>query len=290
MKKLILLTALIAVTRFAHSTEYVINHCPVTPVREEPAHAAEQATQLLFGEVCEVVDRHSSWTKIRSTMDGQVGWVVSKMLTPVSEEAIRLLGEKREANGEGVVATPMAVATVIETGEQLMLTIGTRLPDYKKGTFEVLGKKYKINPRCVYEVKGERSEVKGEDVVRVAQSLLNVPYLWGGKNIMGYDCSGFTQTVYSVFGINLLRNAREQVTQGQVVGSLAEAQPGDLVFFDHSDRNPEATKITHVGMLISPTEVIHCAGYVHVDKIDEMGIRLTNGKLSHHLVQIKRYL
>ena len=290
MKKLILFITLMAVTCLAHSTEYVINHCSVTPVREEPSHAAEQATQLLFGEVCEVLDRHSSWTKIRSTMDGQVGWVVAKMLTPVSEEAIRLLGERREANGEGVVATPMAVATVIETGEQLMLTIGTRLPEYKKGTFEVLGKKYKINPRCVYEVKGERSEVKGEDVVRVAQSLLNVPYLWGGKNIMGYDCSGFTQTVYSVFGINLLRNAREQVTQGQVVGSLAEAQPGDLVFFDHSDRNPEATKITHVGMLISPTEVIHCAGYVHVDKIDERGIRLANGKLSHHLVQIKRYL
>ena len=290
MKQLFLLVALMAVTCLVHSTEYVINHCPVTPVREEPAHAAEQATQLLFGEVCEVLDRHSSWTKIRSTMDGQYGWVVSKMLTPVSEEAIRLLGEKRETNGESVVATPMAVVTDTKTGEQLMLTIGTRLPYYKKGTFEVLGKKYKIDPRCVYEVKGERLEVKGEDIVRVAQSLLNVSYLWGGKNIMGYDCSGFTQTVYSVFGINLLRNAREQVTQGQVVGSLAEAQPGDLVFFDHLDRAPEATRITHVGMLISPTEVIHCSGCVHVDKIDETGIRLANGKLSHHLVQIKRYL
>ena len=287
MKKLILLIILMAVTCLAHSTEYVMNHCPVTPVREEPSHAAEQATQLLFGEVCEVMDRRSSWTKIRSTMDGQVGWVVSKMMTPISHEEVE---RYQQADAMGVVATPMAVATATATGEQMMLTIGTRLPYYKKGTFEVLGKRYKINPRCVYEVKGDRLEVKVEDVVRVAQSLLNVPYLWGGKNMMGYDCSGFTQTVYSVFGINLLRNAREQVTQGQVVSSLAEAQPGDLVFFDHSDRNPEATKITHVGMLISPTEVIHCAGYVHVDKIDEMGIRLANGKLSHHLVQIKRYL
>ena len=287
MKKLILLIILMAVTCLAHSTEYVMNHCPVTPVREEPSHAAEQATQLLFGEVCEVMDRRSSWTKIRSTMDGQVGWVVSKMMKPISYEEVE---RYQQADAMGVVATPMAVATDTRTGEQMMLTIGTRLPYYKKGTFEVLGKRYKINPRCVYEVKGDRLEVKGEDVVRVAQSLLNVPYLWGGKNMMGYDCSGFTQTVYSVFCINLLRNAREQVTQGQVVSSLAEAQPGDLVFFDHLDRNPEATKITHVGMLISPTEVIHCAGYVHVDKIDEMGIRLANGKLSHHLVQIKRYL
>ena len=290
MKKLILLTALIAVACVAHSTEYVINHCSVTPVREEPSHAAEQATQLLFGEVCEVVDRHASWAKIRSTMDGQVGWVVSTMMTPVSEETIILLGERREANGEGVVATPMAVATAMATGEQLMLTIGTRLPYYKKGTFKVLGKKYKIDPRCVYEVKGERLKVKGEDVVRIAQSLLNVPYLWGGKNMMGYDCSGFTQTVYSVFGINLLRNAREQVTQGEVVPSLAESRPGDLVFFDHADVNPEATRITHVGMLISPTEVIHCAGYVHINEIDETGIRLANGKRTHHLAQIKRYL
>ena len=270
--------------------EYVVNRCTVTPVRQEPSEGSEQLTQLLFGEVCEVVERRSSWLQIRSTMDGQVGWVVSTMMTPISETAIRILAERREANGEGVVATPMAVATDTKTGEQLILTIGTRLPYYKKGTFEVLGKKYKIDPRCVYEVKGERSEVKGEDVVRVAQSLLNVSYLWGGKNMMGYDCSGFTQTVYSVFGINLLRNAREQVTQGQVVGSLAEAQPGDLVFFDHLDRAPEATRITHVGMLISPTEVIHCSGCVHVDKIDETGIRLANGELTHYLVQIKRYL
>ena len=94
----------------------------------------------------------------------------------------------------------------------------------------------------------------------------------------------------SAFGIYLLRNAREQATQGQVVKSLAESQPGDLVFFDHADRDPNATRITHVGMLISPTEVIHCAGWVHVAKIEDMGIRLANGKLSHHLAQIKRYL
>ena len=297
MKKLILLTALIAVTRFAHSTEYVINHCPVTPVREEPAPAAEQATQLLFGQVCEVVERKSSWLKIRCTVDGLVGWVSRKMTTPVSEEDVRLLDENRKANGEGVVATPMAVATDTKTGEQLMLTIGTRLPNYRKGTFEVLGKQYKIDPKAVYtltfkdqKVLVNGKEVTGEDVGRVAKMLLNVSYLWGGKNMMGYDCSGFTQTVYSVFGIDILRNAREQVTQGEVVNSLAEAQAGDLVFFDHADRDPNATRITHVGMLISPTEVIHCSGCVHVDRIDEMGIRLANGELTHHLVQIKRYL
>ncbi|MBQ5625589.1 MAG: C40 family peptidase [Paludibacteraceae bacterium] len=298
MKKILAFVfALVATTSLVRGAEFVVNNCPVTPVREEPSEAAEQATQLLFGQVCEVVERKSSWVKIRCTVDGQVGWVSRKMTTPVSEEDVRLLDENRKANGEGVVATPMTVVTDTETGEKLMLTIGTRLPNYRKGTFEVLGKQYKIDPKAVYtltfkdqKVLVNGKEVTGEDVVRVAKLLLNVSYLWGGKNMMGYDCSGFTQTVYSVFGIDILRNAREQVTQGQVVKSLAEAQPGDLVFFDHADRDPNATRITHVGMLISPTEVIHCAGWVHVAKIDDMGIRLANGKLSHHLAQIKRYL
>lgn len=287
MKKILTFTlALLATTCLVHSADFVINNCPVTPVREEPSEAAEQATQLLFGEVCEVVDHLPGWTKIRSTMDGQTGWVSAKMVTPVSEEAKKQWGDE----AMGAVAVPMAVATDIATGEKRMLTIGTRLPNYANGTFIVLEKQYQIDPSCVYEIKGERLEVKGEEVVRVAKSLLNVPYLWGGKNMMGFDCSGFVQTVYSVFGIQLLRNAREQITQGKVVNSLAESQPGDLVFFDHSDRDPNATKISHVGMLISPTQVIHCSGCVHIDRIDEMGVYLSNGEMTHHLVQIKRYL
>jgi hypothetical protein len=290
MKKLVILFfALMATTCLLHCAEYVINHCPVTPVREEPSEAAEQATQLLFGELCEVVERRTSWTKIRSTIDGQEGWVSTKMMTFVTDESIEYLKNQGDET-IGVVATPMAMVTVKETGEKLMFTIGTHLPNYNNGTFKILGKQYLIDPNSVYNLEEIKREAKGEDVVRVAQSLMNVSYLWGGKNMMGYDCSGFTQTVYRVFGVNLLRNAREQITQGEVVNSLSEAQPGDLVFFDHADRDPKATKISHVGMLISPTEVIHCSGWVHVDKIDEVGIRLANGELTHHLVKIKRYL
>ena len=268
--------------------EFVVNHCTVTPVRQEPSEGSEQLTQLLFGEVCEVLDRLPRWTKIRSTMDGQEGWVDFKMLTDVK-------GENGKVKGEGVVAIPMAVATDMETGEEVMLTLGTRLPNYAHGTFEVLNKKYLIDPACVNNATQllnsdlSRAELPN-NVCAVAQTLLNAPYLWGGKNTMGMDCSGFTQVVYSVFGINLLRNAREQITQGAIVQSLTEAQPGDLAFFDHADRDPEATNISHVGLLLDNERIIHCSGCVHIDTIDEMGIHLPDGELTHHLVQIKRYL
>ena len=266
---------------------FAINHCTVTPVRQEPSEGSEQLTQLLFGEVCEVLDPLPRWTKIRSTLDGQEGWVDFKMLTsaPISSQEVK--GERLKIKGEGVISVPMAIATDMETSEELMLTLGTRLPNYAHGTFEVLGKQYLINPAGV---RGERREARGEEICAIAQTLLNTPYLWGGKNAMGMDCSGFTQVVYAAMGVNLLRNAREQMTQGTLVPSLVEAQPGDLAFFDHADRDPKATNISHVGMLLSPTEIIHCSGCVHIDTIDEQGIHLPDGELTHHLVQIKRYL
>ena len=272
--------------------EYVIAHCTVTPVRQEPSEGSEQLTQLLFGEVCEVLDRLPRWTKIRSTLDTQEGWVDFKMVSPASNLS------PLTSNLEAVVTTPMAAATPMDGGADLLLTLGTRLPNYSHSTFEVLGKQYLIDPACVSlpisnspsgrPIDGTPSN--SHNVCAIAQTLLNAPYLWGGKNAMGMDCSGFTQVVYAAMGVNLLRNAREQMTQGELVPSLAEAQPGDLAFFDHADRDPKATNISHVGMLLSPTEIIHCSGCVHIDTIDEQGIHLPDGELTHHLVQIKRYL
>ena len=276
---------------------FAINHCTVTPVRQEPSEGSEQLTQLLFGEVCEVLNRLPRWTKIRSTLDRQEGWVDFKMLSPAPISSQEVKGERLKIEGEGVISVPMAIATDMETSEELMLTIGTRLPNYSHGTFEVLGQQYLIDPTCVStaqrstgEADLQQSDLQRSDLATIAQSLLNAPYLWGGKNAMGMDCSGFTQVVYATQGINLLRNAREQMTQGELIPSLAEAQPGDLAFFDHADRDPKATNISHVGMLLSPTEIIHCSGCVHIDTIDEQGIHLPDGELTHHLVQIKRYL
>lgn len=276
---------------------FAINHCTVTPVRQEPSESSEQLTQLLFGEVCEVLDCLPRWTKIRSTIDGQEGWVDFKMLTSASN-----LSPLTSHLPATVVAVPMAIATDMETSEELMLTLGTHLPNYAHGTFEVLGKQYLINPSSVNTAlstasiasdlpsTGANADLQRSDLITIAQSLLNAPYLWGGKNAMGMDCSGFTQVVYATQGINLLRNAREQMTQGTLVPALAEALPGDLAFFDHADRDPKATNISHVGLLLSPTEIIHCSGCVHIDTIDEQGIHLPDGELTHHLVQIKRYL
>ena len=72
--------------------------------------------------------------------------------------------------------------------------------------------------------------------------------------------------------------------------SLAEAKAGDLAFFDHVGLNDGAAapeKITHVGIVIDPTRIIHCSGRVKVEKLDETGIyNIEQGGYSHHLASI----
>ena len=279
------------------TVQHLVANATVCPVREDPSYAAEQATQLLFGEVCEFLERHRGWTKIRSTVDGQVGWVSSSMLTPISSVIASSLSPDRL---DAVVAHPIATATPINGGAPLLLTMGTRLPNYSQGTFEVLGQQYRIPSICVNVTTAkrstgaadlQRSDLQRSDLIMIALSLLNTPYLWGGKNAMGLDCSGFTQVVYAAVGVNILRNAREQITQGEEVKLLSEALPGDLAFFGYTNRETQAIRITHVGLLLSPTEIIHCAGgRVHIDRIDADGIYLSDGTKTHDLIQIKRYL
>lgn len=126
---------------------------------------------------------------------------------------------------------------------------------------------------------------EASDILRVTREYLDVPYLWGGKSKHGIDCSGFSQQVFKQFGIKIQRDAYQQAEQGEVVGFLLEAQPGDLAFFDN-----EEAKITHVGIMLGPDEIIHASGKVRIDKIDNQGIiNAETGQRTHRLRIIKRY-
>lgn len=75
------------------------------------------------------------------------------------------------------------------------------------------------------------SGVTGADVVADAKRYLGVPYVWGGESTSGMDCSGLVQQTFSDLGVSLPRVAADQQKVGTPVASLAQAQPGDLLFF-----------------------------------------------------------
>ena len=70
----------------------------------------------------------------------------------------------------------------------------------------------------------------GSNVVSFAESLVGVPYVYGGTTPSGFDCSGFVQYVYSHFGVNLPRTTTQQENCGTQI-PVSQAQPGDLYFW-----------------------------------------------------------
>ena len=84
-----------------------------------------------------------------------------------------------------------------------------------------------------------------ERLLRKAKSLLGSPYRYGGGSPRGFDCSGFSQFVFSSVNVKLPRTSRTQARIGKIV-SKRNARPGDLIFFAN-----RKGVVNHVGIILS---------------------------------------
>lgn len=69
----------------------------------------------------------------------------------------------------------------------------------------------------------------GAAIAKYSLNFIGYPYLYGGTSPSGWDCSGFVQYVFAQFGVSLPRTSGAMMSVGSPVGSLAEAQPGDII-------------------------------------------------------------
>lgn len=102
----------------------------------------------------------------------------------------------------------------------------------------------------------------GGRAVELARSFSGTPYVWGGDDPSGFDCSGLVQHVYGQLGIELPRVSRDQARAGQPVPSLADARPGDLVAFGEP--------VDHIGIYAGAGEMVvapHRGDVVRVQRI-----------------------
>jgi cell wall-associated NlpC family hydrolase len=248
----------------------------VAPMRSEPSDKAENVSQLLFGDYTEVLKKTERWWYIRNAFDQYEGWVDFRQLEVITQDEyvgglniIRL-----------VPASPLNVI-IDPDGNNLYLSAGSNLPYFQSGSCFLGNKRY--------EIKFEPKMYQFSDIhnlISTALFFLNTPYLWGGKTFFGIDCSGFVQAVFKLNGIKLKRDAWQQAEEGAIVDFLQEAKAGDIAFFD----NPEG-RITHVGIMLSNSEIIHASAKVKIDAIDNQGIYNAElGKYTHSLRIIKRFI
>jgi cell wall-associated NlpC family hydrolase len=131
-----------------------------------------------------------------------------------------------------------------------------------------------------------------ESIEKMAKSFLGIPYLWGGTSPKGFDCSGFTKTVYKMNGITLQRDANQQGLAGESVlleKDMDKLHKGDLLFFGPKPFTGIEEQITHVGIYLGQKEFIHCSGMVKMNSFDPSSPMYSENLLKR-LVKVKRYL
>lgn len=243
----------------------MISLLSIIPIRRDASESSEMVSQLLFGEKIEVLEADGNWTRVRTSHDQYEGWVDTKMLTESDNMAVP----------HNIVTS--FTATLQCNGITFPITMGALLPSFSGKTISLGGVEFDI-------VDGtfSSSSLDTDVALSAISQLKNAPYLWGGRSTFGIDCSGLSQLFYRLIGKSIPRDASQQITLGDDV-FLSEAEPGDLAFFEKDGR------ITHVGILIDNSTIIHASGWVRVDAIDANGIYLKDEqKYSHKLVGVKR--
>ncbi len=257
------------------NNQYAIGFLSVIPIRANPSHSSEMVSQILFGEVFTIIEKREEWLFIKTGYDHYTGWIDEKQALPINAEA-----------ASDLKFITLDVNTMVLKGEQkqaFYLPAGSSLPYYSDGKCQI-GKDF-------FQVISDNVTIPNledfnADVAEIAKRFLNVPYLWGGRTHFGIDCSGFSQIVFKLLGIKINRDASQQAEQGELVDFLPEAKAGDLAFFDN-----EEGRITHVGIMLNNSQIIHASGRVKIDRIDNQGIFSSDLKrYSHKLRIIKRYV
>jgi gamma-D-glutamyl-L-lysine dipeptidyl-peptidase len=248
--------------------KYGLCNLSLIPVRLEASDTSEMVTQLLYGEFFKVIETRKSWSKIRNAFDNYEGWIDNKQFLEISSEIYhRLDAEELKVTSDIMEFVSDASGTLVS------IPIGSNL-----NALSYLNHKHDGN-----FTQGKLSK---EQVIETALLFLNTPYLWGGKSPFGIDCSGFTQLIYKLNGYQILRDAKEQATQGETLSFIEESEPGDLAFFDNNEG-----VITHVGIIMTDNYIIHAHGKVRIDRLDHSGIfNIEQKRHSHKLRVIKRII
>ncbi len=238
----------------------------VADVRAQPDAGAELVTQALLGDEVKFLREEGEWLQGR-VPDGYIGWLPKKDLEQAAPPPARdrvavnvpraILYQKAggvTSVGEALLGTDLPL--LAQEGDWLEVWLPGRQPAW-------------ITRREVDIWPGGKLQEKrtGLDVIKAAERLQGVAYLWGGVSRYGIDCSGLTYIAYFLNGVQLPRDADMQFQAGRPVAKQ-DLQPGDLVFFNTSG---PGTEPSHVGIYTGNGQFINSRSRqgVVISRLDE---------------------
>ncbi|SDS67362.1 NlpC/P60 family protein [Brevibacterium sandarakinum] len=219
-------------------------------------------TQAAYGSEVTVLKTKGDWAKVavkaQSTSKnkkGYPGWLPKKQLVEndrfgqLKDDQPRAVVTKKKSELEGIEFTK-------DTGADVSFNVALPLIAQDVDDVRVAlpggGAAWiDFDDVAVYESDGKPDKPSGADLVKTAKQFDGLRYLWAGVSSYGFDCSGFTYSIYRAHGIDIPRDSGEQATAGKKV-SEGDLKAGDLLFFSTSSGT-----VHHVGMYVGDGKMIH---------------------------------
>ena len=254
-----------------HDFKYGIINNSVANLRKNPSHSSELVSQTILGTGVSILKKEGEWYLIQ-TPDKYISWIDHGGIVPMSKEKYN----NYFASDVGVFTRPYGFS--YETKKKIRVVSDLVLGSALK-IVEVRSKhtKYKYpDGRIAWIENGlmnSISSIRGmnysiQNLLENAHSLIGVPYLWGGTSSKGFDCSGYTKSVYLMNGYILPRDASQQVKEGILVDdsrnwNLLEA--GDLMFFGYY--KDDKLRIDHVSIWLGDGYFIQSSKNVRISSV-----------------------
>jgi hypothetical protein len=181
---------------------------PQAPLRREPRPDAQLDTEALKGERVTVYDTNAEgWAWGQLAADNHVGWLPSAALAPPGPLPTHKVA---------------ALRTLVFPGPSIKLPPVEALPFGAALNIDRIVDRLAITPSGGYVPAAHLAPIgKNErDFVAVAERFVGTPYLWGGKTVLGLDCSGLVQLALSACGLPSPRDSDMQ-EQSLVVQAAA---------------------------------------------------------------------
>src|SRR5712691_6419149 len=220
----------------------------LAPLQSEPRVSAARVSEVLHGEVLEVLERREDWLRIRAP-DGYIAWLPAGYVASGPADWAEDWKERATARSLS--------ADILTTDGRRRLPTGARVA-LRRGVVELAdGQRGAVAAGNVRREQELRVEARHLALPELAQKwYAGAPYLWGGRTEWGIDCSGLAQAVFAGRGIKLPRDSDQQFVQGQEIAMSADGagyEAGDLLFF------AERGRVSHVAFWAGAGRIVHAA-------------------------------
>jgi len=245
-------------------------------VRSSPGHSQELATQVTMGLVIKLLKRGRGHYYVQSH-DSYLGWLEPDAFHRTSRKGVEAWAraEKVTVTEYFDVVRSKPTKTSLPVSDVVIgniLRAGVRAGEWQQ-VFLADGRTGYLPVSSVrqYDEWKNTRNLTGENIASTSTLFLGVPYLWGGTSSKGMDCSGFTKTVFRLNGLELSRDASQQVLMGRDVDPGPEFEnllKGDLLFFGRPASDEASERIVHVAIYLENKDFIHSSGRVRFGSFD----------------------